>query len=543
MKEKKRLPFPLHIGVEPKVLSDCALFPPGVPYYPTQDQYQSSGPIILSSALQQQAPPPQYALPQQRRRECQQTVVAVQTDDESTPPTATVVIPPAAASTPPPPSKVPELVVPSKLTTEPNLSQGLQLASPLSTVPVGQDSDFGASASPPPPLTDLPPADIPALEPKMGESMDAPLVSEAVPQAEKEPVEAPLEPEPPVSRSSQCQRKSPRKIITSVSFSNDIQLNKAEKAWRPSMKKVRAHKAEADEENLEVAKTLDLLRRVRSILNKLTPQMFQPLMKQLTELSMDTEERLKGVVDLVYEKAISEPKFSVTYAKLCRCLMMLKVPTSDKSGGTVNFGRLLLNCCQKEFAKDKDSNERKQKELEAASEGMPACLRPFLPPTISADKPSSFLVKSSTSELLTCLGEFLCRRSCLLKDLSAHEPLQCVRSVDRSLTLTGWQQQGFFTPGTVVFLYMLCRDIVSAEVATKEELQAVLLTGLYVSFSFDCHEISYPDKPFLLEENRGAFWTRTLEIVNRMSGKMLHINNNLQYFGQIFNDLKNRVDN
>ncbi|XP_076850585.1 eukaryotic translation initiation factor 4 gamma 1-like [Brachyhypopomus gauderio] len=368
MKEKKRLPFPLHIGVEPKVLSDCALFPPGVPYYPTQDQYQSSGPIILSSALQQQAPPPQYALPQQRRRECQQTVVAVQTDDESTPPTATVVIPPAAASTPPPPSKVPELVVPSKLTTEPNLSQGLQLASPLSTVPVGQDSDFGASASPPPPLTDLPPADIPALEPKMGESMDAPLVSEAVPQAEKEPVEAPLEPEPPVSRSSQCQRKSPRKIITSVSFSNDIQLNKAEKAWRPSMKKVRAHKAEADEENLEVAKTLDLLRRVRSILNKLTPQMFQPLMKQLTELSMDTEERLKGVVDLVYEKAISEPKFSVTYAKLCRCLMMLKVPTSDKSGGTVNFGRLLLNCCQKEFAKDKDSNERKQKELEAASE-------------------------------------------------------------------------------------------------------------------------------------------------------------------------------
>ncbi|XP_076849047.1 uncharacterized protein LOC143497137 [Brachyhypopomus gauderio] len=175
----------------------------GVPYYPTQAQYQSSGPttpIILSPALQQQAPPPQYALPQQRRRECQQTVVAVQTDDESTPPTATVVIPPAAASTPPPPSKVPELVVPSKLTTEPNLSQGLQLASPLSTVPVGQDSDFGVSASPPPPLTDLPPADIPALEPKMGESMDVPLLPEAVPQAEKEPVEAPLEPECLVQR-------------------------------------------------------------------------------------------------------------------------------------------------------------------------------------------------------------------------------------------------------------------------------------------------------------------------------------------------------
>lgn len=65
----------------------------------------------------------------------------------------------------------------------------------------------------------------------------------------------------------------------------------------------------------------ELLRRVRSILNKLTPQMFQQLMKQVMELSIDTEERLKGVIDLVFEKAISEPNFSVAYANMCRCLM------------------------------------------------------------------------------------------------------------------------------------------------------------------------------------------------------------------------------
>lgn len=72
---------------------------------------------------------------------------------------------------------------------------------------------------------------------------------------------------------------------------------------------------------LTVLSLQELLRRVRSILNKLTPQMFQQLMKQVMELSIDTEERLKGVIDLVFEKAISEPNFSVAYANMCRCLM------------------------------------------------------------------------------------------------------------------------------------------------------------------------------------------------------------------------------
>ncbi|XP_076841306.1 uncharacterized protein LOC143485677 isoform X1 [Brachyhypopomus gauderio] len=41
------------------------------------------------------------------------------------------------------------------------------------------------------------------------------------------------------------------------------------------------------------------------------------------------------------------------------------------------------------------------------------------------------------------------------------------------------------------------------------------ISCLYVSFSFEGHDISYPAKPFLLEKNTGAFWTGTLENVNR----------------------------
>ncbi|KAM6933794.1 eukaryotic translation initiation factor 4 gamma 1-like [Xenentodon cancila] len=172
-------------------------------------------------------------------------------------------------------------------------------------------------------------------------------------------------------RSQQLQRKEPRKILPSMSLTDDVQLNKAEKAWKPSVKKtVRRVADEIDENDPEQLKTQELFKQVRSILNKLTPQKFQQLMKQVMDLTIDTEERLKGVIDLTFEKAISEPDFSVAYANMCRCLSGLKVTITDKPAPSVNFRKLLLNRCQKEFEKDKDDDEifeRKQKELEAAS--------------------------------------------------------------------------------------------------------------------------------------------------------------------------------
>ncbi|XP_051515924.1 eukaryotic translation initiation factor 4 gamma 3-like isoform X4 [Myxocyprinus asiaticus] len=159
-------------------------------------------------------------------------------------------------------------------------------------------------------------------------------------------------------------RPPARKIITNVSVNDEVQLRTAENAWKPGLKR------ESVIEDPESQKTQELFRKVRSILNKLTPQMFSQLMKQVTDLTIDTEERLKGVIDLVFEKAIDEPSFSVAYGNMCSCLATLKVPMMDKPNITVNFRKLLLNRCQKEFEKDKvddDAFERKHKELEAAT--------------------------------------------------------------------------------------------------------------------------------------------------------------------------------
>ncbi|XP_046725848.1 eukaryotic translation initiation factor 4 gamma 3-like isoform X7 [Silurus meridionalis] len=155
----------------------------------------------------------------------------------------------------------------------------------------------------------------------------------------------------------------PCKIFRIVPMNEEVELKKAENAWKPCMKRRNST------EDPETQKTEELFRTVRSILNKLTPEMFNQLMKQLKELHIDTEERLKGVVNLIFEKAIDEPNFSMGYGIMCKSLAAIDVPMANKPHSNVNFRTLLLHRCQKEFDKDKTSNDvldKKQQELEAA---------------------------------------------------------------------------------------------------------------------------------------------------------------------------------
>ncbi|XP_017342028.1 cyclin-dependent kinase 5 activator 1 [Ictalurus punctatus] len=148
------------------------------------------------------------------------------------------------------------------------------------------------------------------------------------------------------------------------------------------------------------------------------------------------------------------------------------------------------------------------------------------------------LVQASTSELLRSLGEFLCRRCYRLKRLSPGDPALWLHAVDRALLLQGWQEQAFISPPSMVFLYMLCRAVVSAEVGSERELRLELLTCLYLSYSYMGSEISYPLKPFLLQQDKDAFWDRCLQIIHCTSANMLKLNADPRYFTQVFADLK-----
>lgn len=125
-----------------------------------------------------------------------------------------------------------------------------------------------------------------------------------------------------------------------------------------------------------------------------------------------------------------------------------------------------------------------------------------------------------------------------MKHFEGSDAIVWLRTVDRSLLLQGWQDIAFINPANVVFVYMLARDIISGDVDSELELQAVLLTCLYLAYSYMGNEISYPLKPFIIEEDREKFWDRCVVLINRLSTSMLRINKDPSYFTEIFSELK-----
>lgn len=148
------------------------------------------------------------------------------------------------------------------------------------------------------------------------------------------------------------------------------------------------------------------------------------------------------------------------------------------------------------------------------------------------------VIQASTSELLKCLGAYLHRKCSRLKDFQAGDAVMWLRTVDRSLLLQGWQDVAFINPANVVFVYMLVRELVAEDVGSEAELQAVVLTCLYLSYSYMGNEISYPLKPFLVEEDKERFWDRCILIVNSLSRNMLRINSEPSFFTEVFTELK-----
>ncbi|XP_053593767.1 uncharacterized protein LOC103573883 isoform X2 [Microplitis demolitor] len=160
----------------------------------------------------------------------------------------------------------------------------------------------------------------------------------------------------------------PQIIHVKLSRNEDVELHTAKNAWKPSVSKKNTLVLDEDE------KTQLLYKKVRSVLNKLTPEKFDKLVGQVRELEIDTQEKLQGVINLVFDKAIDEPNFAKAYVMMCSELALMKVDASNEeitSQGTktkeVDFRRLLIIRCQTEFEKtavDEATREEKVEEIE-----------------------------------------------------------------------------------------------------------------------------------------------------------------------------------
>lgn len=82
---------------------------------------------------------------------------------------------------------------------------------------------------------------------------------------------------------------------TVINIDRNFELHKTENAWKPVKLLVEADVVELDP-------LQELERNVRAILNKLTPQKFDKLVKQFIDLTIDTEPKLEACIELIFEK-------------------------------------------------------------------------------------------------------------------------------------------------------------------------------------------------------------------------------------------------
>uniref|UniRef100_A0A3Q2VUG5 Eukaryotic translation initiation factor 4 gamma 2 n=1 Tax=Haplochromis burtoni TaxID=8153 RepID=A0A3Q2VUG5_HAPBU len=121
--------------------------------------------------------------------------------------------------------------------------------------------------------------------------------------------------------------------------------------WVPS----RSTRRDASSSN-EKGQNDAIFRKVRGILNKLTPEKFDKLCLELLNVGVDSKVVLKGIILLIVDKALEEPKYSQLYAQLCLRLAEdapnFEAPTTESQATqkqNSTFRRLLISKLQDEF--------------------------------------------------------------------------------------------------------------------------------------------------------------------------------------------------
>ncbi|KAG7567490.1 Armadillo-type fold [Arabidopsis thaliana x Arabidopsis arenosa] len=94
-----------------------------------------------------------------------------------------------------------------------------------------------------------------------------------------------------------------------------------------------------------------VVKSVKGILNKLTPEKYELLKGQLIDAGITSADILKEVIQLIFENAILQPTFCEMYALLCFDIngKLPSFPSEEPGGKEITFKRVLLNNCQEAF--------------------------------------------------------------------------------------------------------------------------------------------------------------------------------------------------
>lgn len=126
-----------------------------------------------------------------------------------------------------------------------------------------------------------------------------------------------------------------------------------------------------------------LLREVKGMLNKLTLDKFDSISDKIIEMGIMSKTIMPGTIDLIFDKAVEEPKFASMYARLCLKIVMHEneekvkadpaLPNEDGSPAKIEleFRRFLISKCQVEYEKKKAWSSNRLAKL-AADKDEPA---------------------------------------------------------------------------------------------------------------------------------------------------------------------------
>ncbi|CAA6670256.1 unnamed protein product [Spirodela intermedia] len=156
------------------------------------------------------------------------------------------------------------------------------------------------------------------------------------------------------TKESSWRQQEPSQISSQDQFSFKAQagasaaLTKAEVPWSAR----RANLSDKDR----------VLKAVKGILNKLTPEKFDVLKGQLIESGITTPEILEDVIKLVFDKAVLEPTFCPMYAQLCSDLNENLPPFPPGSPAEAFEGAGNLRAEIRKLTAPEQESERKDKE-------------------------------------------------------------------------------------------------------------------------------------------------------------------------------------
>jgi hypothetical protein len=145
------------------------------------------------------------------------------------------------------------------------------------------------------------------------------------------------------------------------------------------------------------------------------------------------------------------------------------------------------------------------------------------------------------SDLLHRLGAFVQNHCVHLHSVpSPNDVAMWVRCADRALQLNGWTVNSFLLESHVVFTYMLLASAFRQgyTIRTLTDVKELVLMCLYISYTYNANEISYPLRPFLVKPDRSAFWDKCTSLSLSVSSKMLRLNRDHSFYEDVLTSLK-----